>query len=250
MFIVYCMVSLLSKVKKHVKFVLPTVTCDMEKQVWMIEAQKLKVISKILWPLCLYQQQPSWYLVTGRPSSINQILSINSNTQLWYHEPKPLEGWRPTRTITCEARTTFSQTLIRFKPHHTHVTHQTHVTHHTHKTYVTHITHMRHMRHITQVKSSVACEEKQREDCQTVEFEECREKPKEICKKTLVSATLLTNHETIHLRRCFKLWLVKCPDINQPTQEFDNDTDQLKILTMKVFQTLLSSLDFEFETMF
>ena len=48
MFIVYCMVSLLSKVKKHVKFVVPTVTCDMEKQVWMIEAQKLKVISKIL----------------------------------------------------------------------------------------------------------------------------------------------------------------------------------------------------------
>ena len=111
-------------------------------------------------------------------------MSINSNTQLWYHEPKPLEGWRPTRTITCEARTTFSQTLIRFKPHHTHLTHQTHVTHHTHKTYVTHITHMR---HITQVKSSVACEEKQREDCQTVEFEECREKPKVICKKTLVS---------------------------------------------------------------
>ena len=48
MYIVYCTASLLSKVKKHVKFVVPTVTCDMEKQVWMIEAQKLKVISKIL----------------------------------------------------------------------------------------------------------------------------------------------------------------------------------------------------------
>ena len=139
MYIVYCVASLLSKVKKHVKFVLPTVTCDMEKQVWMIEAQKLKVISKILWQLCLHQQQPSWYLVTRRPSSINQIMSINSNTQLWYHEPKPLEEWRPTKTFTCEARTTFSQTLIwRFRPHHTHQTHVTHATHHTHQTHHTH----------------------------------------------------------------------------------------------------------------
>ena len=142
------------------------------------------------------------------------------------------------------------QTSLNFWPHHTLqiVRQKPHFDQNFEKVLPT--PHKPHMRQITQVKSSVACEEKQREDCQTVEFEECREKPKEICKKTLVSATLLTNHETIHLRRCFKLWLVKCPDINQPTQEFDNDIDQLKILTMKVFQTLLSSLDFEFETMF
>ena len=36
------------------------------------------------------------------------------------------------------------------------------------------------------MKSSVDCEEKSREDCQMIEWEECHEKPKVICKKTLV----------------------------------------------------------------
>ena len=52
---------------------------------------------------------------------------------------------------------------------------------------------------MTQVKSSMACEEKQREDCQTIEWEECREKPKISCKKTLVTDHTISLSIPYHL---------------------------------------------------
>ena len=67
-------------------------------------------------------------------------------------------------------------------------------------------------RYHLQVKSSVDCEEKSREDCQTIEWEECHEKPKVICKKTLVGDPGI-QHKT-HWDTLSNV------QVHRPTQEF------------------------------